>query len=201
MAELTMDNLKKQLDELTKRVETIEKMKKKSLSKKLVIGDTFKMIGLRWKILDITELGYVCLAEKLESEMRFDNNSNNWKESNLREFLNNEFYENLYNEIGEENIIPFKRNLLSLDGQTEYKECEDKVSLLSVDEYRKYRTLIPNADNYWFWLLTPWSTKCNGYEMTCSVVSPSGGIRRDDCYDVCGVRPFCIFSSSIFESK
>lgn len=52
----------------------------------------------------------------------------------------------------------------------------------------------------WWWLLTPWSTPANGCSTTITVVSPSGII---DCsyYDGgIGVRPVCIFSSSIFES-
>lgn len=103
-------------------------------------------------------------------------------------------------EIGLENIVPFERNLLSLDGQTEYGKCEDKVSLLTVDEYRKYRSLIPNTKDYWWWLVSPWSTPCNDYKRTVTVVSSAGNISDDGCSNNCGVRPVCIFLSSIFES-
>ena len=114
--------------------------------------------------------------------------------------MNGEFYEELSAEIGENNIIPFERNLLSLDGQTEYGTCEDKVSLLNVDEYRQYRAMIPNAD-YWWWTITPDSTKCNGDTTWIRVVSPSGNVISIDYDNDYGVRPFCIFSSSIFESE
>ena len=163
------------------------------------IGHTFTKAGVQWKILDIVGEGYLCLAEKLDSR-RFDPNSNNWEASELRKYLNGEFYERLAVEVGEENIIPFTRNLLSLDGQTEYGICEDKVSLLTIDEYRRYRRLIPNA-NYWWWLISPWSTKCNGYTDWSSVVSPRGIVDGCYCVNSGGVRPFCIFSSTIFESK
>lgn len=87
-----------------------------------------------------------------------------------------------------------------MDGQKEYGKCEDKVSIISLDEYRKYRELIPNAE-YWWWTLTPDSTKCNGDTSWIRIVSPSGRIDRNG-YDSCrGVRPLCIFSSSLFESK
>ena len=88
---------------------------------------------------------------------------------------------------------------MSLDGQEEYGETDDFVSLLTVDEYRKYRKFIPNTDEWW-WLVTPWSTPCNEYSKTVTVVSPSGYICYYDCRDSNGVRPVCIFSSSIFES-
>lgn len=199
---LTIEMLKEQIDGLTKRVEQVEKCKNENLIRKnLVVGDTFEIDGLSWRILDITETGYMCLAETLDIEKRFDNDSNDWKNSYLRGFLNNEFFEKLCKQIGEENIVSFERNLLSLDGQTEYGTCKDKVSLLSVDEYRKYRSMIPNTEDNWWWLLTPWSTKTNGNEYGMAVVAPSGCVCRRGCSYGCGVRPFCIFSSSIFESR
>ena len=101
-------------------------------------------------------------------------------------------------ELGEDAVIGFDRDLLSLDGQTEYGHCEDKISLLTVDEYRKYRKLLPNMPKWW-WLITPWSTPVNDYNSTLTVVSPSGDFYCRDYNDCGGVRPVCIFSSSIFE--
>ena len=192
--------LEQRVEEHEAKVKELSKIKIAKICKNLKIGDTFELAGLEWKILDITDKGYMCLANKLESNMKFDTSRNNWKTSKLRDYLNGEFYEKLSDEIGEENIIPFERDLLSLDGQDEYGACEDKASQLNVDEYRKYRKLIPNAD-YWWWLITPDSTTCNNDSDDVRVVSPSGRIDRN-CYDGNnGVRPFCIFSSVIFESE
>ena len=192
---------------LEERVALLEKEVKKlkgynirKINKKLTKGDEFELVGLKWKILDITEQGYVCLADRLDDNRQFDSNTNDWKSSNLRSYLNTEFYNKLVDEVGEENIIPFERNLLSLDGQTEYGTCEDKVSLISLDEYRKYRKLILNAEYYW-WTLTPDSTKCNDDTRWLAVVSPSGNFGSYYCGGNYGVRPFCIFSSAIFESE
>lgn len=132
--------------------------------------------------------------------MKFDDSSNDWKSSGLRKYLNGEFLKKISDEVGEENIVKFERDLLSLDGQTEYEKCEDSVSLLTVDEYRKYRSLIPNEKKWW-WLITPWSTPCNDYEYSVAVVASSGDVDGWSCSRNCGVRPFCIFSSSIFESE
>lgn len=201
MANLTMKILQEQINDLKNEVAILKA--EKSVSKihsGLKIGDTFKIAGFDWKIIDITDKGYSCFCEILEEEMKFDDSSNDWRSSGLREYLNGEFLKKISDEVGEENIVKFERDLLSLDGQTEYEKCEDQVSLLTVDEYRKYRSLIPNEENWW-WLITPWSTPCNDYEYPVSVVASSGfidGGRYD--YD-CGVRPFCIFSSSIFESE
>ena len=162
----------------------------------LKIGDTFELAELTWKILDRTDKGIVCLAERIKDSFNFGLN-NDWKESSLRKYLNKDFYENLVDEIGEDHVVTFERDLISLDGQKEYGKCEDKVSIISLDEYRKYRELIPNAE-YWWWTLTPDSTKCNGDTSWIRIVSPSGRIDDVICNLSSGVRPLCIFSSSLF---
>jgi hypothetical protein len=198
---LTMESLQEQINELRNEVTTLKKAAAgRKVPVGLVIGEKFELAGLMWRILDITDKGYMCLADKLEDSMSFANKTNNWSDSGLREYLDNVFLEKIAGEIGKENIIPFNRNLLSLDGQTEYGECEDMVSLLTVDEYRKYRKLIPNA-GYWWWTCTPWSTESNSYEVETTVVSPSGNFYNRYCNNNNGVRPACIFSSSIFESE
>lgn len=198
---LTMKALQDQIDELKKGINALNgnNSKNKKLPAGLSIGDEFQLAGTTWKILNIAGEGYVCLAESIGNK-EFDSDDNNWETSKLRSYLNKEFLEKLEKEIGEGNVLGFERNLLSLDGQTEYGSCTDKVSLLTVDEYRKYRKYIPNA-NKWWWLISPWSTPCNDYSSTVAVVSPSGYFSHYNCYNNNGVRPFCIFSSSIFESE
>ena len=200
---LTMKALQDQIDELKKEINALNgnNSKNKKLPAGLSIGDEFQLAGTTWKILNIAGEGYVCLAESIGNK-EFDSDDNNWATSKLRSYLNKEFLEKLEKEIGEGNVLGFERNLLSLDGQTEYGSCTDKVSLLTVDEYRKYRKYIPNA-NKWWWLISPWSTPCNDYSSTVAVVSPSGCV-SDSHFSFSnggGVRPFCIFSSSIFESE
>lgn len=202
MANLTLKVLQEQINELRNEVAILKATKKiNKLPAVLGIGDTFELAGLTWKILDITDKGYMCLADRLEENMEFDEESNDWIKSQLRGYLHTEFIKKITDEVGEDNIISFNRNLLSLDGQAEYGECEDKISLLTVDEYRKYRSLIPNTENYWWWLVTPWSTSYNDYQTPVAVVASSGYICGNLCSGDGGVRPVCIFSSSIFESK
>lgn len=200
MATLTMRVLQEQINDLRNEIAVLKATSKSiNLLEGLGIGDTFELADTTWKILDITSAGYICLADSIE-DMKFDSDSNNWENSGLRSYLNGEFFEKMTAEIGLENIVPFERNLLSLDGQTEYGKCEDKVSLLTVDEYRKYRSLIPNTKDYWWWLVSPWSTPCNDYKRPVTVVSSAGNIFSIGCGNDGGVRPVCIFLSSIFES-
>ena len=161
--------------------------------------NTFKLAGVKWTVLDKNEKGYLCIADSIDDK-KFDRKCNDWKKSDLREYLNGEYLAKLEANIGADNIILFERDLLSLDGQTEYGTCTDKVSLLTVDEYRKYRALLPNTRDWW-WTCTPWSTKERGWGSSVTVVSPRGFIIRDNYDFGIGVRPFCILKSNIFVSK
>ena len=164
------------------------------------IGKVIELAGMDWLILDKTEKGYFAILNGFdEKERTFDSTSNNWITSKLRNELNARFLKKITDELGKDAVIEFDRDLLSMDGQTEYGHCKDKISFLTVDEYRKYRKLLTNMDKWW-WLLTPWSTPVNDFSTTITVVSPSGFIGSYYYSNESGVRPVCIFSSSIFES-
>lgn len=193
-------SIEERIEELEKKVSDLTKEKQKKISKGLGIGDVFPLAGLTWKILDITEQGYMCQAVDLWKTAQFDRNCNNWEKSALRKELDG-LADKIAEEVEADNIIPFERNLISMDGQTEYGTCTDRVSLLEFDKYRKYRSMLPNTNDYWWWLLTPWSTACNDDETWLTVVSPRGNVSYSYCSDDGGVRPFCILASVIFESE
>lgn len=194
--------LEQRVSELEKQLQEIIENKSVHIRKNLGVGDTFELAGLTWTILDITDKGYMCLANNLAENAIFDSDCNDWRGSELREYLNDIVLEKLSDAVGEDNIIPFQRDLLSLDGQNEYGYCEDKVSLLTVDEYRKYRGLIPNTDDYWWWLITPWGTPVNGYKTSVAVVSPSGYIFSSGCNNNVSVRAVCILKSiSLYQKE
>jgi hypothetical protein len=137
------------------------------------------------------------ITEKSIGNKKFGNN-NDWRKSSIRKFLNGEFLDELEKSLGE--LTSFERNLLSMDGQTEYGTCMDKVSLLTVDEYRKYRKHLPNTGEWWL-LITPDSTPCNNDDWYVTVVAPSGDFYFNYYCSNYGVRPVCIFPFSIFESE
>ena len=164
------------------------------------VGKTIDVAGITWRILDKLEEGYLVISDGFYGVSReFDDSSNNWDSSDLRNELNTDLRKKIEDSVGEGALLKFTRDLLSMDGQAEYGTCEDYVSLLTVDEYRKYRKYLPNMQEWW-WLITPNTTPCNNNSSWVQVVSPSGNF-DDDFYDGSrGVRPVCIFSSSIFES-
>ena len=191
-----MTDFENRLKALNEEFEEYKKTKQKLVAP--VIGSTVEIAERKWIILDKAESGYMALAAESIGRKTFGS-SNDWRESSLREFLNGEFLKEIEEKLG--TALPeFERDLISLDGQTEYGGCMDKVSLITLDEYRKYREFIPNA-GYWWWTCTPDSTKCNGDTAWIRVVS-SGGVFNYYLFNYnLGVRPFCIFPSSLFESE
>lgn len=193
-----MMTLKEFGENLKKLNEAYEQLKEKY--QKPEIGKTIEVAGIKWLVLDKLEKGYLVISDEFYGKSReFDTDCNNWDSSDLRQELNTELRRKIEEAVGEGGLLKFTRDLLSMDGQTEYGSCEDYVSLISVDEYRKYRKLLPNTGEWW-WTLTPDSTKCNDDTSYIRVVSPSGFIGSNFCDGSHGVRPVCIFSSSIFES-
>ena len=192
-------NLKYFENELSRLNKEFADYKKKHIESP-EIGKFIELAGMKWLILDKTEKGYFSILNGFEGKTReFDSSSSNWISSDLRNELNTVFLKKITDELGEDAVSEFDRDLISLDGQTEYGTCKDKISLLTVSEYRKYRKFLPNA-NKWWWLITPWSTPKNGCSASLAVVSPSGYIGINVYDGDSGVRPVCIFSSSIFES-
>jgi len=162
------------------------------------IGTIKEIAGLKWRILDKTEQGYLAITEESIGDKVFDDDSNDWRKSSLREYLNGDFCKKI--EDAGVKLVEFERDLMSVDGQTEYGTCKDFASLITEHEYQRYRKYLPNMNDWW-WLITPWSTPCNGYKYLHAVVSPSGRILDIfNCRSRNGVRPVCIFPSSIFES-
>lgn len=193
-----VENLKTRISALECNSEPDKKNEFKKFPADLDVGDTFDLDGFRWQILDIVTDGYLCMAGKMffDLPMVFGSD-NNWKSSELRSYLNDDLYEKISYEVGGENILPFERDLLSVDGQDEYGKCHDKVSLLSFDEYRKYRKRINDAYCDW-WLLTPWSTPSSDYDTASTIVLAEGAIFDRRCNEEGGVRPVCVFSPAIF---
>ena len=53
-------------------------------------------------------------------------------------------------------------DLTSMDGMTDYGQPLVTVRLLTIDEYRRYRSLIPLASEP-YWTATPWTTESSPY--------------------------------------
>ena len=81
------------------------------------------------------------------------------------------------------------RDLTTDDGMTDYGHCMDTVSLLTCDEYRKYRKFIPNCGE-WHWTITADSLE---YSYSVRNVFLVGSLSNLNAYGGgCVVRPLCV---------
>lgn len=141
---------------------------------------------------------YVVRRELLNETMEFGD-TNNWGESKIRKYLNEDYVQVIEREFGNGNIVKFERDLISLDGYNDYGRCIDKVSMMNILEYMKYHKYVGNCDSYHA-LITPNSTLSGCGAGSVQYVRGDG--RVDYCWccsDFC-VRPFFVLKSSIFVS-
>lgn len=158
--------------------------------------------GLDCIVLDVEQDKILVLAKESIGNMPFDEgNSNNFPKGTLCKYLNGEFIKTLKaNGADTSALIPTTIDLTSDDGLKDYGETTQKIFLLTCDMYRKYRSIIPNLDDWW-WLATAYSTESNGYASYARRVGSGGCLGGGTAYrGLFGVRPAFYLKSSILES-
>lgn len=196
MKEMTLKEIQKALGYEVKII--AERPRKKFDDIK--VGEIITVADTDFIVLDKTDDEVICLTKDLVyNNAHFDSNINNYANSSIRKKLNKEFAQKLIDEVGKQGLCDIELDLLSFDGLDEYGTVTDKVGLLTIDMYRKYNRIIEKYPvNNWWWLATPWSTPHRGYGFGVCRVRNDGTVGYCNCISSCGVRPFCIFSSSIF---
>lgn len=162
----------------------------------LKVGEIFKVDNVEYIVLEQLANNQTAIIRKelLEDTMEFGSD-NNWKTSGIRESLNGEYLEEIEKTFGKDKIVEYTVDLLSMDGLDDYGMSVDKVSLLTIDQYRKYRKALgKNLDNYW-WLLTPDSIPSGDSTRYVQYVRAGGCVDCCVCYYDRGVRPFFIIQS------
>ncbi len=158
--------------------------------------------GLDCIVLDVEQDKILVLAKESIGNMPFDEgNSNNFPKGTLCKYLNDEFIKKLKADGADTSaLIPTTIDLTSDDGLKDYGETTQKIFLLTCDMYRKYRSVIPNLDDWW-WLATAYSTESNGYADGARYVRSVGSLGSYYAYyGYIGVRPAFYLKSSILES-
>lgn len=159
--------------------------------KELRPGAFFKFAGLTWVKLDDLEEGCLAITKNVMSEAPFSNEeNNNYNDSIVADWINIDLY-NLFIEHGAmaEDLLYFSRDLTADDGTTIDINSSDVVSLITCEEYRKYRKLIPAVEKEW-WTLTAESNHLTSNN-TVKVISITGKITNRTATVASGVRPVC----------
>lgn len=141
--------------------------------------------------------------ELLDGTYKFDSKSNDFSNSEIKNFLNDEngnILNDIYKGFGKENVLVDTVDLLSMDGLDTYGIYNCKVHLGTFDDYRKARKngMFRTENKKSFWLDTPNSTNEGGSSSCVQVVLGNGDVRYGGCvWFGLGVRPFCSLESSI----
>ena len=160
--------------------------------KEIKPGEIFKFGGYEW--IKLEEEG-LCLMKDILEERAFDEDSNDWRKSELRKYLNNNFYETLTeNGADGKDFLMIETDLTADDGLKDYGTSKDLISLMTADLYRKNRHLLKPIDDWW-WLATPKTCTSNFKHLT--LVIDYDGMLSDDATweDTHSVRPLCNLKS------
>lgn len=167
---------------------------------KLKPGMKFKYKGIDFICLDIIDGNYLAITAECWCIKRFNekygDGCNNWEKSTLRRFLNEDVLETHFNT---EHLIKQTSDLVADNGDKAYGTCEDYITLLTCDQYRKYRDYVPLFKEG-MWTLTPW--RCDtGYASYMRYVTPKGAINYYCVDGSVGLAPVCLFNSQALRSE
>lgn len=172
------------------------------------IGANFKVWGREFTVLDRYWDSAFVLSTKIEDAMPFreDNDeytvaANDFRNSTVRRWLNNNYLEELQKAGAEDkDIRDFTLDLKCTLGRHEYGSGIVKAGLLTLEQYGQYYDIIPLV-NSWWWLATPWATPLHSPNATDFVgvwtVSFDGSYHNYNCFGFCGVRPALLLDSSL----
>ena len=138
---------------------------------------------------------FVQLVDPIED--RAFGKTNDWRESDLRQYLNGEFAR-LLCEGNTDELLDTVTDLTAMDGTTDYGSSVDKVTLLTVDQCRKYRYTRPLPDE-WEWTSTPASTP-GGWDENkryAYYLSTGGSVVSSYCTSTFGARPAFTLPSNL----
>lgn len=176
---------------------------KKIALKNAARGTAFDYAGQSWILLENDPAGRtLCLSKDIIETRAFDDgNCNNFAVASSKEYLNGAYLDNLLEDVNGPNaFLTTELDLTTDDGLKDYGTCTVTIFLLTVDQYRRNRDVIPNADDWW-WLSTAFSTKSNGYESLARRVSADGALSWDSAgYGNGGLRPACYLDSDLLIS-
>lgn len=187
----------KELVELLEKQEETGKVELSTLKR----GEVFQATGKRkYKVLEqYGDTTKIISLDLVKGNVEFGDNAD-YNKSNVKKLCDTEILKDFEEEFGAESIEEHTVDIITVDGQ-KVGSVKCKIRPITFDEAREYTDITPNNDlNDWYWTLSPWSTEERSRGESLAVVSPSGFIGIGICSCVNGVRPACIFSSSIFES-
>lgn len=91
---------------------------------------------IEWRVLDVQGDKALMISEYLLDTHKFDDDNNDWESSEIRAWLNSDFYNTAFSESEKYRVQTVKNN--NSDYSEYGKDTEDKVFCLSIEETEKY---------------------------------------------------------------
>ena len=97
--------------------------------------DTGPVIPIEWQVLREDEDAIFLVAQHAVAKRCFDEEYQTWKDSEIRKWLNTEFYERAFSASEKQCIQPAQVDVMDWEG-TSVDWTEDRIFLLSMEEFR-----------------------------------------------------------------
>lgn len=163
-------------------------------------GNVVKIGEREYIVLEHNDGKTAIITKDCAKKMNFGEDGE-YPTSDIRKYCNKEFYKELVAVVGAENIVKHTVKLDAEDGTGKGKTCQDKVSVITTENYRRYRELLePYRYGEWWTATKPTHDDRFPYEIC--FIDLCGLLDSGDCShpSVCGgleVHPFCVLNSSV----
>lgn len=173
--------------------------------RKVPCGETFTVFGEEFVLLDHVDGGVLSIRKEIWKKAVFDRSGNsNLAQADMRDTLAE--YTELLKSRGmkDGDCLVQHIDLKTTDGTRVYGYLDCTVALLTLEQYGKYKEIIPKVEGWW-WLATPvWTRwlRSPGTDDTVSVwlVHSNGSYCDWHAVGSLGVRPLLTFSSCLLVS-
>lgn len=173
--------------------------------RKVPCGETFTVFGEEFVLLDHVDGGVLSIRKEIWKKAVFDRSGNsNLAQADMRDTLAE--YTELLKSRGmkDGDCLVQHIDLKTTDGTRVYGYLDCTVALLTLEQYGKYKEIIPKVEGWW-WLATPVWTRWLRSPLTLGT-SSVWFVDSDGSYDSwgasfsLGVRPLLTFSSCLLVS-
>lgn len=173
--------------------------------RKVPCGETFTVFGEEFVLLDHVDGGVLSIRKEIWKKAVFDRSGNsNLAQADMRDTLAE--YTELLKSRGmkDGDCLVQHIDLKTTDGTRVYGYLDCTVALLTLEQYGKYKEIIPKVEGWW-WLATPVWTRWLRSPYTYDTYDVWGVGSNGDYYywhasGSLGVRPLLTFSSCLLVS-